>query len=691
LLFIIGQSQIYALVNAGIDVLVLEATNVSTYPTAFLTLCEALRDVKEQGVEVPKICFWVVPSLIQELYDKFYKYDVHSDLWLYWDGKPLILPVAYLLNPTDPADQFSEFSSTLRNFFTMRSLWDHEHGDEEWSGGQFYPQDYGWDSPDYSKPEQVAVTVARHATTNTGRSFHNSSQPPYDPDYHLTGTQEKGYFFSEQFDRALELDPEFLLIAEWNEWCAMRFVGPDEYNTQFLGHAIQEGESFFVDQYNLEYSRDLEPMKGGYTDDYYYQLVEKLRRYNGVRPPEVASNSQTVAIDGAFDEWQNVMPDYKDHIDDTLHRRELGWGDHTVYTDTTGRNDIIRAKVARDDSYVYFYVQTRHAISPYTDSNWMMLFIDSDQNNATGWEGYDFAVNMDINSATSTTLKQATSGWNWTTVDSDLSYAVNGNQMEIRIPRSAIAQGSGAGDVQLDFHWADNIQNNDDIIEFAISGDSAPDRRFMYRYDSSETGDACAWMFSDGQGNNVDFDEDCDLDIDDLALFAQDWLSTYELDEFSALAQDWQDTYLPVSFPIDPIVDDGFETGDFSKYSWTTSGDANWLVHTYNYTGVYSAKSGDIADNQDTELSLTVNLAQDALLSFKFRVSSEANYDKFRFYLDSNEQCAYSGEGLAAPWRRLSYPLSAGSHTFKWEYRKDSSQSRYSDSVWIDEVRVSAP
>jgi hypothetical protein len=36
--------------------------------------------------------------------------------------------------------------------------------------------------------------------------------------------------------------------------------------------------------------------------------------------------------------------------------------------------------------------------------------------------------------------------------------------------------------VAFDFHWADNIQAPDDIIEFGVSGDSAPNRRFKYRY-----------------------------------------------------------------------------------------------------------------------------------------------------------------------------------------------------------------
>ena len=42
----------------------------------------------------------------------------------------------------------------------------------------------------------------------------------------------------------------------------------------------------------------------------------------------------------------------------------------------------------------------------------------------------------------------------------------------------------GSNEVSFDFHWADNIQKSDDIIEFSISGDSAPNRRFNYSFDT---------------------------------------------------------------------------------------------------------------------------------------------------------------------------------------------------------------
>ena len=59
-------------------------------------------------------------------------------------------------------------------------------------------------------------------------------------------------------------------------------------------------------------------------------------------------------------------------------------------------------------------------------------------------------------------------------------YRVSGNEIAIAVPRSLLGL-SEDSPVRLDFHWADNIQKPDDIREFFVSGDSAPNRRFNYR------------------------------------------------------------------------------------------------------------------------------------------------------------------------------------------------------------------
>jgi len=291
----------------------------------------------------------------------------------------------------------------------------------------------------------------------------------------------------------LEVNPEFIFICQWNEWIAGRFIyrpdrtGPSAYQ-YFMGRRLKPGETIFVDEFNQEYSRDIEPMKAGHTDNYYYQMVGNIRRFKGVRPAERPSAPKTINIDGNFDDWQDVKPRYRDHIYDTFHRiNQPGWGGAGPYNNTTGRNDFVALKVAHDDRYVYFYARTREKLTSYKDKNWMLLFIDSDYlrfgNRINGWEGYDYLVNYEVIDERTTTLKRTQDGWNWKTVR-EIPCVVRGNQMELSIPRADLGVHQTGPNVVFDFHWADNIRKDDDIIEFARGGDSAPDRRFNYSYNT---------------------------------------------------------------------------------------------------------------------------------------------------------------------------------------------------------------
>ena len=233
----------------------------------------------------------------------------------------------------------------------------------------------------------------------------------------------------------------------------------------------------FVDQYTQEYSRDCEPMRGGHGDNYYYQLASWVRRYKGVRKRPVAEGSIRIVIDGSFDDWKTVTPEFRDTIGDTIHRDHKGYGE-LVYRNDTGRNDIVMSKAAHDDKNIYLFVQTLKKITPRTDRNWMLLLLDTDQNTKTGWLGYDFVVNLDVSSDTKTTVK-ARRGDKWKTVG-QASYRVNGNGMELSIPRATIGE---TGKTAYDFHWADNIQRLDDVSDLGVNGDSAPNRRWNYRYE----------------------------------------------------------------------------------------------------------------------------------------------------------------------------------------------------------------
>jgi hypothetical protein len=461
------------LVDAGVDTLIYDCSNEYTYYSNYMLLAGIYQQIRDQGGKTPQFCFMLSTGLddtnflAETLYDEFYSHNYYPDLWFMWKGKPLICTHPDGLRPEVQA--FYNFRSMINSYGSGQP------GYQTWAWTDYWPQDYGWDE-DPNIPECVVVMPAVAPMVNVGRSHYNQVQPDMD-----NLNTEQGLYFTQNWERALQLDPEFVYLYGWNEWTASLFVypniGPQDYH-YFLGRRLQDGDIWFADSYNHEFSKCCEPMKGGHTDNYYYQMVTGIRRYKGVRPLEVSGPATTIGIDGSFSDWDGVQPEYRDTIGDTMHRNHPGWGSAGGLVNTTGRNDFVAMKVAHDADNIYFYAQTSEDITNYTDPYWMLLFIDADNDNTTGWEGYDYLVNYGINSTTSTMVMRSTGGWNWTYWKLGW-YQVAGNKMEMRISRADL----GLTDyLAFNFHWADNLQQPDDVMEFAVSGDSAPNRRFMYRY-----------------------------------------------------------------------------------------------------------------------------------------------------------------------------------------------------------------
>jgi len=131
-------------------------------------------------------------------------------------------------------------------------------------------------------------------------------------------------------------------------------------------------------------------------------------------------------------------------------------------------------------------------------------------------------------------------------------------------------------------------------------------------------------------------------------------------------------------------VSEDFETGDFSQHPWQQSGSAPWTINqTSPYEGSYCAASGLITDNQQTSLSVSYEVLASDSIRFHYKVSSEQDYDFLRFYIDNIEQAAWSG---SLAWSYAAFPVTAGSHTFRWSYQKDISLAAGDDAAWIDNV-----
>jgi hypothetical protein len=370
----------------------------------------------------------------------------------------------------------TEERTRIRSFFTFRKPQpDYFKGPTEpdmWSWLEVYPQHVFRNAR--GEKEQMSVGLAQNAVGDRvgamsepgarGRSYHDGTFP------REPGAVRHGYNAAEQWQRVLQEDPHFVLVTGWNEWFAGRLG-------EFPG---VRAPVIFADAFDQEHSRDIEPMKGGHGDLYYYQMVGYIRRFKGVRKPPAASAPRTIHLED-FRAWADVGPEFRDDVGDPARRDHPGYADAGRYVDRSGRNDIVAAKVTWDREYVYFYVRTQERITPFRDPNWMLLFIDTGRGRPTTWEGYDFVVNRTVRDGSTTVLEESMGGWNWRR-KAEVRYRVQGNEMALALRRADLGLDDPRRPVQFDFKWADNIQKPGDIDDFTLSGDSAPNGRFNYRY-----------------------------------------------------------------------------------------------------------------------------------------------------------------------------------------------------------------
>ena len=431
--------------DAGVDAMIFDVTNGFTYDGNVRAVLSTFKKIRCEGGRTPGIAFITHAGshgVARHLLESFYRDPSNDPLWFRWKGKPLLL-----------AD-LKDLPSDLATAFTVRESWAWTKGQawfgdgrDRWPWLDNTPQGFGWHEAS-DRPEEVAVAVAQHPVSNIGRSFHDGKEP----DEKRT---DKGLYFGEQWRRAREVDPELVFVTGWNEWIAQRFVS--EGGQTFLGRRLAKGETFFVDQYSQEFSRDIEPMRGEHGDAYYYQLVSEVRKFKGARPVPRATAAKTIRIDRPFSQWRNVGPVYRDDLFDPFQRDYDGWNGAGRYVDTSGRNDLDEARLARDGKSVAFYVRCREPITAPEGSNWMVLRVN------------DLTIN-----------RRRTGRLAWIerngTVVGKAPLRWEGREMQMVVSRKLFP----AGPLRLRFQWTDNVSSLDDPLATLDSGDAAPNGRFRY-------------------------------------------------------------------------------------------------------------------------------------------------------------------------------------------------------------------
>ncbi len=487
------RKHAYMLAEAGVDFVFFDTTNNNLHTVSHQALLKVWEEVRQEGYRVPKICFMVgsYEAEFAELYNTVYKPGMYEDLWYYWEGKPLVMVTGDF-----------PMSDEARNFFTIRYSW--AYGVTNWyndrKGIRCWPWNAEWPQvPGYGDSredlEQTVVMCGMGATV--GRSKYSHRVPrlekgqPWDFGFPLMEEYtSKGLMFGQHFDKAIDRDPPLIMITGWNEWITGRWdnvgagagAGGQVIAGQYSVSATpgDRETTYFVDSFNPEYSRDIEPMKGGFGDNYLYQMAERVREYKGTRNVETAFGQWAIDLDGSVGQWYAVGPEYRDYEGDITHRLSpghVGGKEFGFYMNNSGRNDIVTAKVSGDSEHLYFYVECADDITDPEGDSWMNLFINADCDDSTGWYGFDYLINRNrTGDALLVERFVGVDAWDFETVGS-VAYTRAGKVMQVKIPKSMI----GFGDT-LDFKWADNSTPTGQIMEFLDQGDAAPNGRYTYRY-----------------------------------------------------------------------------------------------------------------------------------------------------------------------------------------------------------------
>lgn len=463
------RRHVEMLTHADIDFLILDATNTLIYEENAKMLLRLTDFYRDEGWNTPKVAFYTNTKsgeTVEKLYKAIYKPGYMANSWYRLSGKPLVI-----------ADS-KDCSPEMLEFFTIREAqWPNEPAKA--SGG--------WPWMDFERPQRVFcdaegnpeiinVSVAQHPQifhgdsamygekANWGRSYHDGKADLFKKSYVY------GFNFAEQWEHAIKCDTPFVFVTGWNEWIMGRWAG-----------SRPERPIGFVDCANVEYSRDCEPMRGGYFDNYYMQLISYVRKYKGVKPITAETAKKTIDIRGDFSLWNSVETEYRDFSGGALPRFCAGYGE--IYEDAGGNNEVILSKCAHDEENIYFYARTSKPVTPpvYASGTWLHLYLKTNTNDGQNAKtGYGYIANYFAFSENITSLAGFADGE--FEIISDLAYKCEGSEFMVSVPKEKIGL-SGKDCFEIEFKWADGKTRFVTAEDFYTKGDCAPIGRlnFVFR------------------------------------------------------------------------------------------------------------------------------------------------------------------------------------------------------------------
>ncbi|MBQ8784404.1 MAG: hypothetical protein IJZ57_11600 [Clostridia bacterium] len=454
------RKHLQMLTDAKVDFIVIDITNSFTYSEPAKLLIDVWYEYLLDGWNVPKIAFYTNSSsgnTMNRIYDEVYndpelnqKYPNLEELWFKLDGKPMIVG-----DENDPA-----LREDVKSYFRIKA--------NQWPNEDKKKDGFPWMEFDRSLTLQAMydsqgtkimnVSVAQHSNTTAfsktawygandrTRSWHDGKNDTSDD------AMLYGYNFAEQWEFAIKMDPDIIFVTGFNEWVAQRQPG------------TQDAPVLFIDCADENSSRDVEPSAGILGDNYYLQMVNYIAEFKKSVSKVSQGEFIKIDIDGGFEQWNNrkISAVYKDYNNDTAPRNAQGYGG-VVYTDTSGRNDIVNMKVAQDVQSVYFYVDTADELTSSQDKNWMSLFI-----------GNDYVINRTSPENGKTDIERITDHGFEKCAEAQIRF--ENNKLMLKVSKADI---SFSGSIQ--FKWADNYNEND-VYSFYTMGDCAPYGRMYYSF-----------------------------------------------------------------------------------------------------------------------------------------------------------------------------------------------------------------
>ena len=247
------ENNMTMLYNAGVDFIIVDLTYATapvwapgTEPwTTYIggpvkTLLDTITSMRAEGKGAPYVVFWMgSDNMFDYMYQNFYSKSKWADCFVYWNGKPFIMK--WNLNGTVNYEKF-----TVRAMYGLQS----KVQTNQWSYLEVNNAlTVAYDSN--GKAEHACVDVATQETYMSYPTAHG---------------RNGGKFWYSQWQTAFRVHPKIITVAWWNEWCAQL------YHFDGAGWV-------FTDNFNQEYSRDIEPMKGGHGDQYYKWLISYIEAY----------------------------------------------------------------------------------------------------------------------------------------------------------------------------------------------------------------------------------------------------------------------------------------------------------------------------------------------------------------------------------------------------------------------------